>query len=109
MVTRDEQWVVHFPEWYDGRGEWEAESKGWLQGVEVEFHGRRHSFFFYDPVRIVQDLESEVEQGRPLLAEPGLVLVPEVTRSAIITAVGHLVRNGYFERLDTKDLSTTSR
>jgi hypothetical protein len=28
---------VLFPNWYDERGKWEANEKGWLQGVEVRF------------------------------------------------------------------------
>jgi len=91
---------VHFPEWYDERGEWEAESKGWLQGVEfVSTDGLRYPLFFYDPVRLGQDLEG-LPGHRPLvLAEPGMVVIPEVTRRAILNAVPELLRTGYFEHL----------
>ena len=91
---------VHFPEWYDERGEWEAESKGWLQGVQVELaDGGRYPLFLYDPVRIAQDAEADAGHGRAVLAEPGLVVVPEVTRPAILAAVEELVRQRFFDHL----------
>ena len=34
---------------------------------------------FYDPVRLQQDLEEEVKAGRPLIAEPGMIVIPEIT------------------------------
>ena len=91
---------IDYPMWYDARGEWEVESKGWLQGVVVELaSGFRYPLFFYDPVRLAQDLEGV--DGRPALciAEPGLVVVPAVTRDAIERAVGELVRRRYFDSL----------
>jgi hypothetical protein len=95
MTTRANFEVV-FPDWYDERGEWEANSKGWLQGVELRFaHGDVHSLFFYDPVRLAQDLEVETKQGRPFIAVPGMVVIPEVTREAILAAVAKLVQMDY--------------
>lgn len=87
--------TVHFPEWYDERGEWEAESKGWLQGVIVELpNGERHSTLFYDPVRLAQDWDAE---SLPYLAEPGLIVIRDVTRSAILETAEALYRDGFFE------------
>jgi hypothetical protein len=60
---------------------------------------------FIDPVRLGQDLESSARQGNPYFTEPGLVVIPEVTRAAIETAVGHLVREHFFEEL--KPLAST--
>lgn len=91
---------VHFPEAYDERGEWEVEAKGWLQGVQVELtDGSRFPLFFYDPVRLSQDLEADRKQGRVVMAEPGMVVVPEVTRDGILRAVEQLVRDRYFDHL----------
>jgi hypothetical protein len=100
MATRIEGGIVHFPEWYDERGEWEAESKGWLQGVQIELpDGKRFPLFFYDPVRLAQDLEADTSQDRPVIAEPGLAVVPEVTRGAIIRAAERLVKERFFDLL----------
>jgi hypothetical protein len=64
-MSAKETFQVIFPEWYDERGEWEAEAKGWLQGVEVRVsNGNVHPLFFYDPVRLAQDLEAEAKHGK---------------------------------------------
>jgi len=98
MTTRVENTLIHFPEWYDERGEWEAETKGWLQGVQVEFpKGQLYPLFFYDPVRLAQDLEAEDAMG--VVAEPGMVVIAELTRSNIVRAVEKLIFANYFERL----------
>lgn len=92
--------TVHFPEHYDDRGEWEAEAKGWLQGVEVEMpDGHRYPLFFYDPVRLAQDLEARRTDPPALVAEPGMVIVPEVTRATILDAVTGLARATFFDRI----------
>jgi hypothetical protein len=96
-MTTTKNYQVAFPEWYDERGEWEAKEKGWLQGVEVRFaNGDIESLFFYDPVRLAQDLDAESKQGRPFIAVPGMVVVPEITRDAILGAITKLVETGYF-------------
>ncbi len=90
-----ESFQIVFPEWFDERGEWEAKEKGWLQGIEIRFaNGDIQPLFFYDPVRLAQDLEVESEQGRPFIAQPGMVVIPEVTRDAIQLAVAKLVEEG---------------
>ncbi len=89
---------VLFPEWYDERAEWESEMKGWLQGVRVKLaNGAVFPLFFFDPVRLAQDLEMATKLGEPYIAEHGLIVIPEVTRSAILTAVGKLVEAKFFE------------
>jgi hypothetical protein len=100
MEVQVEGGRVHFPEWYDERGEWEAESKGWLQGVEfVSADGHRYPLFFYDPVRLTQDLEGVPGYRPVVLAEPGMVVVPGVTRDAILRAIPELVARRFFECL----------
>lgn len=83
---------VVFPDWYDERGEWEAKEKGWLDGVELRLaDGKTQPLFFYDPVRLAQDLEAEARQGRPCVGQAGMIVIPEVTREAILTAVEKLL------------------
>lgn len=97
MATDTNGFTIHFPDWFDERAESEAEDKGWLQGVTVELmDGACYPAFFYDPVRLQQDLEADTRQGRPYAAEPGMIVVPQVTRAAIDEAVGQLVRGGFF-------------
>ena len=92
--------LVHFPEDFDERGEWEVERKGWLQGVQVELtNGNSYPLFFYDPIRLSQDLEADAKQGRTAIAEPGMVIVAEVTRECILRAVETLISEGFFDHL----------
>jgi hypothetical protein len=100
MSTQVSPFTVVFPEWYDERCELEVPAKGWLQGVEVRLEdGSRYKLFFIDPVRLGQDLEEEVRLQRPYFAEPGLVVLPEVTTEAVRQAVAGLWRDGFFEHL----------
>jgi hypothetical protein len=71
--------------------------KGYLNGAWVEHaNGSLSPIFFFDPVRLRQELEMLSSQGRPVVAEAGMVVVPEVTREAIRTAIELLFADGYF-------------
>lgn len=88
---------IVFPDWYDERGEWEAKEKGWLQGVEIQFaNGYVQPLFFYDPVRLAQDLDAQTKSGEPYIAHAGLVVIPEITRQAIVATLQKLVETDYF-------------
>lgn len=80
------------------RDEFEVQCKGWLGTASVLLRsGRRIPVFFYDPVRLAQDLESEREAGRPFIAEPGMIVLEEVTRANMENAVKHLAESGFFD------------
>jgi hypothetical protein len=97
MPETVEKPLVVFPNWFDERAEVEACAKGWLDYVRVDLpDGSRYQVFFYDPVRLQQDLAEQQKLGQPYLAEPGLIVVPEVTPEAIRKAVDGLWRQGYF-------------
>ena len=92
--------IIRLPEIFEARGEFEISGKGYLGQVVVQFEdGKRYELFFYDPVRMAQDLEEESKLGRPYLAEPNLILVPEVTAANIRRAVTGLGQAGYFHHL----------
>jgi len=106
MSTQVEPFTVIFPEWYDERAEFEAPAKGYLRDVEVRMQdGSRHRLFFIDPVRLQQDLEADVELGRPYYAEPGMVVLPEVTTEAVRRAVAGLWQDGYFKPAQVPDVT----
>ena len=95
---------VVFPEWYDARLEHETPSRGYLADVVVRLEdGSRYRLYFSDPVRLQQALEDDTADGRPYYAEPGLVVLPEVTTEAIRRAVPGLLRDGYFRHLKPLD------
>jgi hypothetical protein len=66
--------------------------------VELE-DGSRYSVFFYDPVRLAQELNDEVELGRSCIAEPGMIVISEVTEVNVRAAVAQLHREGWFAHL----------
>ena len=96
MKTQRTHEVV-FPDWFDEIGEAEAEAKGWLQGVEVVLStGERQPLFFYAPVPLAQDLETETQYGPACIASPGMIVISRIGRDVILDAVDRLVREGYF-------------
>ena len=61
--------------------------------------GRLYPIFFYDIVRLQQDLEENVKQGRIFVADPCMIVVDEITPEAMKQAVEQLGREGFFDRL----------
>jgi hypothetical protein len=97
----------YFPAGFDERAEYEMEHKGHLCGGEVELEdGRRFPVTFFDLVRLSQDFEEIARRGEPVFIEPALVVIPEVTRAAIVRALPELVRQSFFDHL--KPLTSAS-
>jgi hypothetical protein len=89
---------LHFDYEYDDRLAYEVRSRGHLGGVTVELaEGSRHPVFFYDAVRLAQDLEEESRLGRPFIAEKGMIVLNEITLETMTAAVTALVKQGFFE------------
>ena len=89
---------LHFREPFEDRVAFEVPSKGWYNGVTVELEDwRKYPLFFYDPIRLAQDLEAEVAQGLPFVAEPFMIVVPEITEAAMCSAVSLLYKRGWFD------------
>jgi hypothetical protein len=85
---------------WDERDEVETPMKGCRSdGIVSLSDGKAYSVYFIDPVRLQQDLEEEVELGSPFLAPPGLIVIPELTRSAMENAIEQLWKQGYFDAL----------
>jgi hypothetical protein len=97
--------AVHFPRLvfkypFDEAAAYDAEARGYLAYVAVELdNGTRYPVVFYDPVRLQQDLEVETGEGRAFIAEPGMIVVPEVTLARMQDAIERLFQNGYFDSL----------
>jgi len=80
--------------------EQEAKDRGYLSHVLAELEdGSLYPVFFYDFVRLQQDLEEEAKQGRPFIADPGMIVLPEVTLVAMQAVVRTLSEEGYFDYL----------
>ena len=66
---------------FDSQTAFEVERKGWFEQAIVKLpNGTEVPVCFWDPVRLTQDLETDVNQGRFCFAEPGLIVIPKVTR-----------------------------
>ncbi len=61
------------------------EVKGRLP-LTIHSQGKTHRVCFYDPVRLAQDIELELESDA-LFFETNVVVVPAVTRTAIEKAI----------------------
>ncbi|MFG3597427.1 hypothetical protein [Bradyrhizobium sp. RDI18] len=46
--------------------EWEVETKGWFCEARIIVSGKRYRLNFYDPVRLGQEIESELQRGGAL-------------------------------------------
>jgi hypothetical protein len=73
--------------------EWEVTAKGCFFEARMIVSGKRYRLNFYDPVRLRQEIESELEGGG-VFFEPNLVIVRLVTRSDMERAAEDLVQSG---------------
>jgi hypothetical protein len=97
MSTHVQPFTITFPEGYDAQAEFEAPFRGYLPDVIVQLEdGSRRRLSFIDPARLGQNLFSNAQNGRAYYAEPGLVILPEVSTEAIHKAVHGLWEDGYF-------------
>lgn len=88
------------PDYFDERAEIETPDKGYLNGTVVVLEdGTRYQVYFIDPTRLKQDLDTEVESGRPFLAETGLIILPLVTVENARAVLPALLADGFFESL----------
>lgn len=82
-----------FPDWFDDLVEWEVEKKGWFSEARLVLSETQYRLSFYDPVRLSQDIESEI-QSREFFFEPNLIVVPSVTRVDMEKSIEFLMRSG---------------
>jgi hypothetical protein len=86
-----------FTEVFDERLAFEVEQKGWCSIGIVELpSGTQIKVFFYDPVRLAQDLETDLASGEVCIAEVGMIVIPKITREYMEKAVHRLFKKGFF-------------
>lgn len=84
---------------FDERTQWEVRQKGWFDQVLAELpDGSKVRLSFWDPVRLVQDFHTDIKHGKACLAEPNMVVIPEMTIENMQAAVDELYRVGYFDK-----------
>jgi hypothetical protein len=73
----------------------EAQARGYLSHVIAKIEGMGlFALFFWDPTRLKQDLDTE-----PYIADPGMIVISEVTKDKMEKAVRDLANTSFFERL----------
>jgi len=83
--------------------EWEVEAKGWFAGASIIFNGYNIPLCFYDPARLVQEVESSLSSGR-FFFEKNLIVVNLINRKNLEEAVDRLFASGELGQLDSKSL-----
>lgn len=76
--------------------EYEYEAKGYLSGARIVAGEQYADVVFYEPVRLGQDIAEEIADGG-YLAFTNLVVVPHVTKDALIHAVELLAEADFAE------------
>jgi hypothetical protein len=91
--------ILMFPQDFDEQSIVEMEWKGWACAAVKLSSGKVLEVYFYDPVRLSQDLETERQSGKACIAESGMIVVPDVTLKNMNESILQLHRNRFFERL----------
>ena len=100
MTTPTEGVKLVFLHTFDDLAAREARDRGYLSHVCVELEdGSKYPVIFYDPVRLKQDLEEVTRIGHPCVADPGMIVIPEVTREYMNKAITILAQEGFFSYL----------
>jgi hypothetical protein len=77
---------------FDGYA-WEVQAKGCFGEALMIVAGKRYRLNFYDPARLSQEIESELQRG-VVFAEQNLVIVRSVTKSHMQEAAEMLAQLG---------------
>jgi hypothetical protein len=74
---------------------------GYKGDVTVELaDGESFPVYFYEPDAIREELDARLKSGfGQIVAEPGLVIIPEITLAAMKSSVLELIEIGYFAHL----------
>lgn len=87
----------------EGMDEWllgDMELKGYLTGALAECpDGRRYPVSFYQACVLEQDLAYWKLNGKGWLGEIGLIVIDQVNRSAMESALAGLWKQGWFNHL----------
>jgi hypothetical protein len=98
-MKQSDQVQILWPAGFDEQAQFELPYKGWLSVCAKLENGHRYPLYFIDPIRLQQELEDGVQAGKPYFAEPGLIILPEVTVEAIREAVQTLQNQDFFAYL----------
>jgi len=78
-----------FPDYFEDEG-WIYESKGYFADITLHFADKIYELMFYDPVRLSQEINGEL-QRQIFFLERNLIVIPAVTRQHMEQAVAQLI------------------
>jgi hypothetical protein len=91
---------MHFSEDFEERDLYEANLRGYMSHITIETEeGIFYPVFFYIPLRINQELEIKLSLGKTCIAEPGLIVLADITLENMKKAVNELCKKGYFSHM----------
>lgn len=91
---------------FDERAETEANEKGYLKEVFIQTPDKKfYQLNFYGIERIKLRLEENSRVDHFYFTEPGLIILPEITKKTMSDAVTKLWEQGFFHEL--KELNRT--
>ena len=78
----------------------EARDRGYLAHVMVRLDDSLlFPVFFYDIVRLGQDLTEMAQHGQPFIADPGMIVLQEITVQTMEDTIEQLADRNYFKYL----------
>ncbi|MGD9128465.1 MAG: hypothetical protein PVH19_13900 [Planctomycetia bacterium] len=78
---------------------YELGQKGWCCAQLVVSKKVICPLTFYDPIRLQQDFEAEIECGNHYLFVPNIIVIPEINISNMKSAVESLFQSGELDHL----------
>ena len=83
----------------DELSEYESVSRGWRQDVYVFADNEWFQLNVYEPVRLVQDFETEVETIGYYQIDSNMILVVSADKETIVSTILSLYSCGYFQEI----------
>jgi len=85
---------------FDEYDQADVRNRGYLEHVQVLLKDTHlYSVTFYAPVRLGQELEDKGKFGDKFIAEPGMIVIPEITLDNMQAAINKLEKRGFFNHL----------
>jgi len=75
-----------------------SDAKGYFRGAQLTYKGQVYVLTFYDPVRLAQEIEADLERSG-FFFEENMIVVREVSRQLLEDAVKKLVATGQVNQL----------
>jgi hypothetical protein len=92
--------TLRFARQFTDLDELEARNRGYLSHVLADLgDGRLFPLFFYDPVRLRQDLEERAKHNNAFIADPGMVVVQEISLKVMQQVIEQLHEEGFFDHI----------